>query len=275
MTVEGDVILARRYLLGEAADEERERLERDYFADEAALERLEAVEEALIEDYLADVLPADQRNRFERQFLSAPRRRARVDTIRALTAAAARADRALETSPFVAKARRSVPWALSLAAAAVVLFATAAVWEVAMSRGGRPSAPDIREGSGAPASAPARGSIQTFALSLSPAGTRSEGTTPDVIVPPGTDAVNLRLDAEPRGAPIASGRAVVRTVSGREAWSGPLTGPSERLRRESPRRLPFQRRASGLDDYVITLFAVDPRGVEREAYRYFLRVVAR
>ena len=67
---------------------------------------------------------------------------------------------------------------------------------------------------------------------------------------------------------------MVRTVSGDEIWRGSAATPSDlpigiaaRIDVPSPRLPP--------DDYVITLFTVAPSGVEREAYRYFLRVLAR
>jgi hypothetical protein len=274
MTPDQDAILTRRYLLGEAGDEERERVERAYFADEMMLERMEAAEDALIEDYLADRLSPDSRNRFEREFLSTPHRRARVETIRALVAAAARVYPASGRGGFVARTRRPVVWALSAAAAALVLIAVGTWWAVGVSRAGRVSATDIVARSGGDAPAALRGAIHTFAVALSPAGTRSAGATPDVIVPSGTDVVDLRLAAEPGNAPVEHGRAVVRTVSGDEVWSGPATAPSDRVSGMAASiAVPAPR--LGADDYVITLFAVSPQGAEREAFRYFLRIVAR
>jgi anti-sigma factor RsiW len=274
MTPDRDAILTRRYLLGETGDAERERIEQAYFADEAMLERMEAAEETLIEDYLADRLSPDSRNRFEREFLSLPHRRARVATIRALIAAAAGADRAPGRGGFAARKSRAVRWAAPLAAAALVLIA-AGVWrEVGVSRGGRVKANDAVARSRADASAPLRGSVHTFAVSLLPAGTRSAGTTPDVVVPAGTDLVELRLAAEPGDVPFEHGRAVVRTVSGAEVWSGPVTSPSDRLAGIAASiTVPAPR--LGPDDYVITLFAVSPQDADREASRYFMRIVAR
>ncbi len=129
-----------------------------------------------------------------------------------------------------------------------------------------------RSGAGAPPGRP--GPIQTFAVSLAPAGTRSTGTTPEVIVPVGTDIVDLRLAAEPGDAPVERGRAVVRTVSGDDVWSGPATAPSDGVSGIAASiAVPAPR--LGPDDYVITLFAASPQGAEREASRYFLRIVAR
>jgi hypothetical protein len=274
MTPDPDAMVMRRYLLGEADDGERERAERACFADESILERMEAVEETLIEDYLADRLSPDSRDRFERAFLSVPHRRARVETMRALIAVAARAHPVPGCASFAAPTRRPVMWAISLAVAAAVLIAVGTWWTVGVSRGRRVNATDAAVRSGAEASGQSRQPVHLFAVSLSPAGTRGASTTPDVIVPHGTDVLDLRLAAEPGDAPVEHGRAVVRTVSGDEVWSGPATSPSDRSAGMAASiALPALR--LGPDDYVITLFAVSPQGAEREASRYFLRIVAR
>ena len=66
---------ARRYLLGEASEEECASLEQEYFERQEALERIEAAEDDLIEDYLAGQLTAADRDRFERGYLSSPQHR--------------------------------------------------------------------------------------------------------------------------------------------------------------------------------------------------------
>jgi len=265
---------ARRYLLGEDNDDERLRVEEQYFADAEALDRLEAAEERLIEDYLADQLSPEERARFETAFLSVPRRRARVATIRALMDAASAGNRVRARKPS-SPARVRPAWAgwLSLAAAAVVLIAAGTWWAFAVSRGRLARDRPHATASSAP-TAPARSSARVFAVSLSPGAVRSAGDAAGIAVPDGTDLVELRLEGEPGDPRIERARAVVRTVSGDEIWQGSAATPSDlpigiaaRIDVPSP-RLPA-------DDYVITLFTVAPSGVEREAYRYFLRVLAR
>ena len=82
--------LVRRYLLGDATDEECEALERDYFENETALGLVESEEEALIEEYLAGRLNARERDFFERRYLASPAHRQRgsgpVGTRRAVPA---------------------------------------------------------------------------------------------------------------------------------------------------------------------------------------------
>jgi hypothetical protein len=273
MTSDREAILTRRYLLGEAGDAEREQIERAYFGDEAMLERMEAAEEILIEDYLADRLSPDSRHRFEGEFLSRPQRRARVTMIQALAAAAAGTRPAPARPSVAALMRRPIMWAMAVAAA-LVLIAAGAWWEFGVSRSRPIGASNVVARSTPAGPAPSRGVIHTFAVSLSPAATRSAGTTPDVIVPAGTDVVVLRLAAEPGDVPFERGRAVVRTVSGDEVWSGPATSPSDRLAGIAASiTVPASR--LGPDDYVITLFAVSPQGADREVSRYFIHLVAR
>jgi hypothetical protein len=65
-----------RYLLGDLPEEERARVEEEYFADDAAFENLVAVRDELTDLYARGELKGRERERFERHFLSTgPRRR--------------------------------------------------------------------------------------------------------------------------------------------------------------------------------------------------------
>ncbi len=79
---------ARRYLLGRTTDQESADIEARYLADEEAIDELTLVEDDLIEAYLEGRLAADERASFEQAFMTAPRRRARVETVRLLRRAA-------------------------------------------------------------------------------------------------------------------------------------------------------------------------------------------
>lgn len=63
-----------KYLLGELSDEEGRQLEEQYFADDDLHEQLRAVEIDLIDRYVSDELSRHEREKFEKQFLSAPGR---------------------------------------------------------------------------------------------------------------------------------------------------------------------------------------------------------
>ena len=87
----------------------------------ARWERLAAAEDDLIEDYLAHQLTPDERGQFEREYLAAPHRRRRVETVRQLMAAAGGIASGRVTAP-TARLR----WLA--AAAALILAVTAGMW---------------------------------------------------------------------------------------------------------------------------------------------------
>ncbi len=278
MTISND--RDRRYLLGNAGDEEREALERAYFAEPAALERVEAAEDRLIEAYLAGELGAAERERFEREYLASPARRRHVETVRRLALAAGAA--ALPSS-------RTWWSGAYYPLAASLLIAVLAGWWFAASRSPAPT-PDLRSGSASaqpapPAGAPAgaattrrrensAASLRLVALALSPISTRSAGETPTVTVRPGIDAVRIDLQGDgTTGSPLPHPRVVVQTVSGRSVWEGGAEHAPDAPAAGARVMVPASRLQA--DDYVIILLAADARGAEQERYRYFFRVRVR
>jgi len=71
-------------VLGELPVAEQRRLEEQFFSAAEAFERLVAVEDDLIDDYVCGDLSARQRERFERHFLISPERRERLALAEAL-----------------------------------------------------------------------------------------------------------------------------------------------------------------------------------------------
>ena len=281
---------ARRYLLGEASEEECFAIEREYFRNEDASEDIAAAEEALIDDYIADRLEPADRVRFEHHYLAAPHHRRRVETIRQLTQAAARSvprpavRDGDERSPGAARVVRA-RWVQPLAvAAAVILVAGGAVWMLrpapARQTTAQSSPPPANSPPAAPSSAPDRPAAasapaaRVVALSIAPVTVRSADETPSLVIPPGTDTVALTLEGETAATRLDRARAVVRTVAGDEVWQGPAAIPSDRPAGVVARvDVPAARLR--VDDYVVTLSGADAGGVDRERYRYFLRVRAR
>ena len=104
---------ARRYLLGEVAEAEREAFERRLFEDEAVAEEVEILENELVDEYVSGRLPPGDRARFEKAYLSSPERAAKVHFARTL-------DRRL-SAPAARPDRSSVPWLLAAAAAFMAL----------------------------------------------------------------------------------------------------------------------------------------------------------
>src|SRR5262245_20759352 len=77
------------YLLGRLPEDEQTGFEEQLLENEALFEALEETARELIDEYVGDMLSADDRRRFELYFLTQPERRARVEFARALHEAAA------------------------------------------------------------------------------------------------------------------------------------------------------------------------------------------
>lgn len=76
--------LVRRYLLGEIADAERERVERRFMTDSEYREMVQVIEVELIDDYLAGHLSDEERVRFDSYFLATTRQTQKVEMAKAL-----------------------------------------------------------------------------------------------------------------------------------------------------------------------------------------------
>lgn len=73
----------RRYLLGTLSEEERDRFEEQYFADDDLFQEIQALRDELIDDYLKDDLSGHDRRLFETNFLASPSHRQKVEFARA------------------------------------------------------------------------------------------------------------------------------------------------------------------------------------------------
>lgn len=275
MTASLEAARARRYLLGNASSAETAALEQDFFEHPDAIDRVAAVEEDLIEDYLSNHLNAADRDRFERSYLASESHRIRVETIRRLTARATPASRKRTTYS---------PW-LALAAS-VLIAGSVALW-VASPLGKRATniagdvttkqtpavepAPEPRQPTAAP---------QVFAWSVSPVGVRGGTDSPALVVPAGIDLVALRLESDGEPRSLTPRRVVVRLVAGRTVWEGPvvdaveLATPADRVPGVLA-RVDIPAASLPADDYVLTLYGTDSAGKEVEWTQYFLRVRGR
>ncbi|MGD9563433.1 MAG: hypothetical protein AB7F88_15550 [Pyrinomonadaceae bacterium] len=116
-------IQLRRYLLGDLADSETERLDRQVISDENSRLNLEAAEHELIEEYLEGVLSDRDRDLFNDRFLTSDRRREDLSMIVLLKAHAAGTLSPLseEKSPFAGFIDNVFTRFRPLAAAAAIL----------------------------------------------------------------------------------------------------------------------------------------------------------
>jgi hypothetical protein len=247
---------ARRYLLGQSGEEECAAIEREYFADATALDRVAAVEDDLIEDYLAGRLAADERDGFEKHYLASPQHRTRVETIRRLIAMPG------EGRP---RARSSLRY---LAIAATLLMAAGVLWRVV---------PRRAENSGAPPERPVTSALpeqRIFAVSLSPIAVRSAGNSQNVVIPAGTDVIALQLEGDTAPAKAGNARAVIQTVAGDAIWQGPASSTPD-LPAGVIARFDVPASRLGVDDYIVVLLESDGGNAERERNRYVLRLRSR
>jgi hypothetical protein len=279
----------RRYVLGTLSEPECDAIEREYFAQGEALDRVTAAEDDVIDDYLSSGLSAEEREQFERHYLSTPCHRRRVAVARAIrTAASAR-------SP---EERTSInQWLAAAAIAASVVLLVGGTWTLrARFLSGRPAAvnppapttasktpeptagesdsrkPGASDRPAPPTSVPAPPVV--VAVSISPILVRGSDRPSTLTIGRGTDVVRLLLQEGEQGErPLGRGRAIVRTVGGREVWRG-AAASSAGSRSKELARVEIPAPLLRPDDYIVELFGTDPHGAVRERYRYFLSVRA-
>jgi hypothetical protein len=291
MTRHDDTLL-RQYVLGTATPEQAASIEDDYFERSEALERIAAIEDDVIDDYLSGHLAAAERDAFEHHYLSTPRHRTRVAVARSLrdAAAAAQAVHARETrgrawSERLFEILGGWSWIgqTAMAAAALFLAVGATMYvrsrmtpEATTSRVEQP-APPPTVAPPPPAQTPAAQPPENppaptvVAFTLSPIAVRSAGGAAPLRIPAGTDVVALRLEGEAQDRNM-SGRALVRTVEGEERWRGAAVADAN-----APTTARIEVPADRLppDDYIVELFGPDASGADAEKYRYVFRVRAR
>jgi len=283
----------RRYVLGAATEDESAAIEQEYFDRLDVLDRVSAVEEDLIDEYLSARLAPADRVRFERHYLATPRHRTRVAVVRSLRSAAPEAP--VERRRFSWRAwtasfdvmRSWTPIGQVAMAAAVLLLVAAGTWRL-----GRPAAvvpvagttpapiaarqaepPATPRGGPPPATAdvPVTARPTVVALTLSPIAVRAAGDTATLTIPAGTDVVALHLEGDAPARNVKA-RAVVRTVAGTEQWRGEAASDSASA---TTARIEIPADRLPPDDYIVELSGTDASGREREQYRYFFRVRAR
>ena len=277
MTIADRTAAHRRYLLGSASEAESGNLEREYFERPSTLEEIASVEDDLIGDYLDGLLAPGERSRFERHYLATPGHRTRVAVLRGLRRHASQAP---ETElkghwwPRLFTAPGSLPAGARIAAALALVVIAVVVWRLNVADrapSGVPSSetrraePD-RQTAPPPQPEPAPA---IFAVSLPPINVRAGGTPVTIAIPSAAQTVALQLLRDGDERALEKGRAIVRTVAGREVWRGDATTAADRavLAR-------FDMPASTLapDDYLVQLLTIDARGREVERNRYFFRV---
>lgn len=249
----------RRYLLGDADEDHGAEVEREYFADEEAFDRLVEAEHDLVDAYVEGSLSAADRTRFEQHFLSTTARREQLDFARALRQRIGGASRRVTVRPTAFyRLAAAVLFAL-VGLGAAWLFLSTRQTEVRPQVASRPV-------HARPATPPAAAVAETvMTILLSPVGTRESDSARSVVIPAGTDSVQLQL-------PLDANRyrtyaTELQDVEGRVLWSGE---PLEASRGMVSPKLPAKIVAPG--DYVVVLFGVrDGRRTEVANYTFSVR----
>jgi hypothetical protein len=268
MSGETSRLAARRYLLGTSTPQQGDEIELVYFADDSALDEVGAEEEALIEDYLAGVLPREDQEQFERHYLRSPIHRDRVETIRRLSAVR----RLPRTEPASGHAPRrpTLGW---LAIAATLVLAGGTAWLI---RGAAPPASSPVAQQPAPAvtqpPVPQRQPV-VLAVTLSPINKRSGEDRPPVVVTSGTDIIAVTLQSDIVRGGTRDGQVSITTVNGIDVWSGSARASTAAAGTAFTVDVPTA--AIPPNDYILVLSDADASGARQELGRYFLPLRSR
>jgi hypothetical protein len=251
----------RRYLLGQLDEAERDALEARLFAGEDALTPdLQVAEDDLIDDYVCDRLPLEERRQFEASLPGSPSRRQKVALATDLARAARR--------PIGRQAVRG--WGLAALAASLLIAAWGAWWLIGRGPAGRgpQDGTQVAGQSATSTSTPPDGAT-TVRVVLLAGVVRGASESPSVRLQPGTQVVELQAFVDIEGAVPARCHARIARVSGAEVWTGdvPLTRGRDGIRA----RLSVPASALSADDYLVTL-ATGP-GSSGELANYAVRVV--
>lgn len=276
---ESDEILIR-YLRGELAEAERDRLEELYFADDKLHERLVMLEDQMIDSYVRGQLPSDERHRFARLIQDSPEQRRKVEFAEALRRLAEREASAPSRRPWWQAVQdfllvQTPAVRMALAAAAVVMLVGPLIYfqhaKPANTPGQQAAVPrpqPAKSPAQTPDTAPQR-AVPILAFVLSPLE-RSGGEENRVVIPVGESTIRLQLDLEDGqieglSATIRTGDGVmVDQLNGLKAQS---TGPGRRAVFVS---LPSSRLREG--QYVVRLSHAAADGTTELVGGYGFRV---
>jgi hypothetical protein len=198
-----DGALLRRYLLGEATEDEEARVERHLLTAAAGLEDLEMAEDDLIEACARGDLPEAERKRVLAGLAASSAGRARLALARDLAYVADGEPGTLVNLRAPAPRPPRRPWSgwrlqiAALAAALVLAVATGGVWR---------------------AMHPGRSDLSPAVFELSMAAERGSARMPELEVPSGSRRVELRLALDEHETYRAY-RAVLRDAAGRTVAS--------------------------------------------------------
>jgi hypothetical protein len=248
------------YLLGQMSEEESEQFEDECFAQKHWPSQVKLIEEELIDAYLHHDLSSEQRELFERNYLTTVTRQERVRVVAALLRQVCQRDDVVVEQPVVGRAegtwaeRLKAFWGgrtrgLRVASAVAALVIISGVSWLYLSRVRPPRA------------------VATLRLTSSVIN-RSEGVQASTVkLPPDADALRVFLTLPERATPAPHYRAELDSEDG-ETTTLAVEGQDGRA---VPVLIPASLLSRG--QYAVTLFAVKDGGTEQPAYgTYFFNV---
>jgi hypothetical protein len=289
---------AVRYLLGELTEKECDELEQAYFSREGGFEELRAIEDELIDSYVAGELSTAQRRRFESRF-RAREQRDGIEFARVLKEAL----RDDATGPARPERRRGISW-LTVAAALLVLAAawlglrawgprevatrnlgTGPTRQIEAPHGARQTMPESsprieggrdasgrssRERSGPGSPAPATARSRAVSVTLAAGLVREAGGMKRIVVPLDVERVLFTLVLDDGAA--KSYQAVLQRASGEDLLHrGPLDAQARGPGLSVVVPVPAGLLVAG--DYVLVLKSRDPAGRVDDQAEYAFRVI--
>ena len=283
------------YLLGDLPDPDQAVLEKRVLESGQALEQVSIVEDELIDEYLQSELSGPERERFEREYLSSPTHRERLDFARALreqlsARQSAPAPRTAAGRPFLggrpAAQRLSLAFALVLGIAALFLGLQSVrlrreLDRVATERTDlrrqetelRKQVADLKARNDrlAPEADPLSRHPEAVVASFALTATLVRDSSVTQTLTLRRDVTEVALTLATREDLRGPFRAVLRTVQGSSVWKTPDASP---LLPEKPGSVTVKIPASRLpsDEYILTLGRVGPGGQSQNVADYYFRV---
>ena len=123
-----------RYVLGLLSDEDAERLDEQSIVDDEIAERLQVVEDDLVDDYVRGRLSSEMSARFEMAYMASASRREKVAFARRFVDAVDRAPVTAAVVPLAVRRTWAI-WPLATAAALLLACGTLALQQVQLRRG--------------------------------------------------------------------------------------------------------------------------------------------
>lgn len=190
-----DDALLREFLLGKVNDDERQRIEDLFLTDSQAKERVLAVEQDLIEDYLEGTLTTEDRERFVSRYAQTEEQRRKLRITKSIKdwaiaeAASAQVKAANKSgwSGLRARLLRRPAFVIPIVVTAMIVIVVAAIW---LSRRAQHSAIEREL---AQLNAPSSLREGPVALELSPVAVRGTGSQSLLNTRPPNGVVELRL----------------------------------------------------------------------------------